>query len=148
MDKPERTLRQRALEFLARREYSRAELARRLAPHAGSEDELQALLDELSTRKQLSDERYAEAKVNVLARKFGTARILHELKAKGIRGELADRAVAEAQSSELDRAREAWQRKFSGLPTTREEYARHARFLQGRGFSFDTIRTVLKRDSE
>ena len=62
--------------------------------------------------------------------------------------ELAERAVAEAQSSELDRAREAWQRKFSGLPTTREEYARHARFLQGRGFSFDTIRTVLKRDSE
>jgi len=40
----ERSLRERALGFLARREHSRTELRRKLAPHAESPEELDALL--------------------------------------------------------------------------------------------------------
>jgi regulatory protein len=146
--KLERTLRQRALELLARREYSRAELARRLAPHAASPEELDSLLESLCDKKQLSDERYAQMRTHVLSRKFGAARIRHELKVKGIEGGLAQRMLEESESSELERARAVWQRKFRAAPSIREERARHARFLQSRGFSFDIIKAVLKVDAD
>ena len=58
-------LKARALRHLARREHSRAELARKLAPHAESPAALGQLLDALAARRQLSDERYAEALANV-----------------------------------------------------------------------------------
>ena len=60
MDEPDTpgALKARALRYLVRREHSRAELARKLAPHAESREALEGLLDELVSRKQLSDERY------------------------------------------------------------------------------------------
>lgn len=129
--------------MLARREYSRAELARRLARFSPNDAELQDLLAALSERGQLSDERYAEARSHVLSRKYGAARIVNELKSKGIEGELLERMAAGAKESELERARAAWRRKFHSSPASREEKARQIRFLQSRGFSFETIRAVL-----
>ena len=129
--------------MLARREYSRAELARRLARYSSNEAELQDLLAALTGRGQLSDERYAEARSHVLSRKYGAARIVNELKSKGIEGELLERMAAGAKESELERARAAWRRKFDSAPASREEKARQIRFLQSRGFSFETIRAVL-----
>jgi len=48
------SLKARALALLSRREYSRLELARKLAPHAQDRDALEALLDELAQQKWLS----------------------------------------------------------------------------------------------
>ena len=129
--------------MLARREYSRAELARRLAHHAQSDAELEELLAALAEKRQLSDERYAEARSHALSRKYGAARIVNELKSKGIEGDLLERMAAGAKEGELERARSAWRRKFRTAPASREEKARHIRFLQSRGFSFDVIRSVL-----
>ena len=57
-------LKVRALRFLTRREHSHAELAGKLAPHAESPQALEAVLDDLAQRKQLSDERYAETRAH------------------------------------------------------------------------------------
>ena len=139
----EPSLRERALRLLARREHSRAELARKLEEHARSEDDLEALLDDLSRRKLLSDERYAESRAHALSRKFGAARIAHELRAKGLDKELAEQASGAARATEVERAREVWRRKFRNAPGTREERMRQMRFLRSRGFSFDAIRAVV-----
>jgi regulatory protein len=136
------TLRERAIRLLAGREHTRAELARKLAGHAGPEDDLSALLDELEQRGQLSESRYAEARARQLSRKFGAARIAQDLRGKGLTKEAAEVAAAAARATELERAREVWSRKFGAPPDTREERARQIRFLQSRGFSFDAIRTV------
>jgi regulatory protein len=144
----EPTLRERALRLLARREHSRAELARKLQPHLAPEDDLGALLDELARRKQLSDERYAESRANALSRKFGAARIAQELRARGVDKGLAEGAVAAARSTEVERARAVWARKFRKAPQSREERARQMRFLQSRGFSFDAIRAVIRGADE
>ena len=142
------TLRERALRLLARREHSRAELARKLRPHLVPEDDLEAVLDELSKRKQLSDERYAESRAHALSRKFGSARIAHELRAKGVDKGLAEGAAAAARSTEVERARAVWTKKFRSAAATREERARQMRFLQSRGFSFDAIRAVIRAADE
>ena len=136
-------LKARALRHLARREHSRAELSRKLAPHAESAEALLFLLDELEKRKQLSDERYAEVRSNWMARKYGAAKIRQDLKAKGVADEVAARISTE---DELQRARAILARKYRDVATTREEKARRMRFLQSRGFSFDTIRGVMRID--
>jgi regulatory protein len=146
--KKQATLRERALRLLARREHSRAELARKLRPHVVAEDDLDALLDDLTRRKQLSEERYAESRANTLSRKFGAARIAQELRSKGLDKELAGRAVEAARSTEVERARAVWLRKFRTAPLTREERAKQMRFLQSRGFSFDAIRAVIRGADE
>ena len=142
------TLRERALRLLARREHSRAELGRKLAVHVAPEDDLETLLEDLQRRKLLSDERYAESRAHALSRKFGAARIAHELRAKGLDKGLADRAGAAARATEVERARAVWLRKFRTAPATREERARQMRFLQSRGFSFDAIRAVVRAAGE
>jgi regulatory protein len=146
--KKQPTLRERALRLLARREHSRAELGRKLAARVEPEDDLEALLDDLSRGKLLSDERYAESRAHALSRKFGAARIAHELRATGLDKELAQRTAAAARATEVERARAVWARKFRTAPTTREERARQMRFLQSRGFSFDAIRAVIQGADE
>ena len=143
MDKPDTPaeLKARALRHLVRREHSRAELARKLAPHAESDEALACVLDLLLSRKQQSDERYAEERARSLARKYGVARIRHDLKSKGVAEGIVERVAATAD--ELERARQILARKYRSGAATREERARRARFLQGRGFSYDTIRNVL-----
>lgn len=133
-------LKVRALRHLARREHSRAELARKLASHAESPAALEQLLDALAARKQLSDERYAEARARQLARKYGAARIRADLKAKGVAAEVAARVSSDG---ELERARAILSRKYPSNAGTREDIARRMRFLQSRGFSHDTIRKLL-----
>ncbi len=136
------TLRERALRLLARREHSLAELAGKLRGYA-SPEELEALLEDLSQRRLLSDERYAESRAHALSRKYGAARIVHELRAKGLDKALAEQASGTARTTEVERAREVWRRKFRVAAKTREERAKQMRFLRSRGFSFDAIRAVL-----
>ena len=130
----------RALRHLARREHSRAELARKLAPHAPSRDALDGLLDQLVSRKQLSDERYAEERARTLSRKYGPAKIRHDLGSQGIAEDIVERVCA---GDELERARSILGRKYRDPASTREERARRARFLQSRGFSMDVIARLL-----
>ncbi len=136
-------LKARALRHLARREHSRAELLRKLAPHAESPKALEALLQELIQKKQLSDERYAEARAHWLARKYGAARIREDLKARGVPQALAERV---SSASDLEKARAILARKYRQAATTREETAKRVRFLQARGFSYDVIRSALRVD--
>lgn len=106
------SLRERALRILVRREYSRLELRRRLLEHAASEKELDALLDALEQKKQLSDQRYAESRARVLGRKYSSARIGQELRRQGVGDEDMARAMQDARAADLQRARTIWQRKF------------------------------------
>ena len=136
-------LKARALRHLARREHSRLELERKLAPHAESASLLQDVLSELEGRKLLSNHRFAESRAHVLARKYGAARIRRDLKSKGISHEIAARV---APSDDLERARAILARKYRQPAHDRAEQAKRMRFLQSRGFSYDTIRSVMRVD--
>ena len=138
-------LKVRALRYLARREHSRAELARKLLPHAESPAMLDGVLNELASKRQLSDERYADVRANWLSRKYGAAKIRHDLKAHGVTEAVIERVSAEG---DYERARAIVARKYRGAATTREEKAKRARFLQSRGFSYDVIRRLIDADPE
>jgi regulatory protein len=139
----EQSLLARALGYLARREHSRAELRRKLAPHAESADEVDRLLDELETRKLLSDRRFTEVMARSRGERFGAARVKQELRARGVSDPLVREAVGALSRTELQRAREVWRKKFDAPPADAAERARQMRFLAQRGFSSEVIRRVV-----
>ena len=134
-------LKSRALRHLARREHSRLELGRKLAPHAESESLLEALLTELEGRKLLSNSRFAENRAHVLARKYGSSRIRQDLKSKGVSDDVASRVLP---ADDRQRAIAILSRKYRQPAHTREEQAKRMRFLQSRGFSYEVIRSALR----
>ncbi|MGB9092640.1 MAG: recombination regulator RecX [Gallionella sp.] len=159
--KPEVSLRARALQYLARREYSRAELRGKLLPHVQTDDGfeqandlsgltnpdalLDGLLDDLAERGWLSDQRAVSQLLNAKRSRFGLQRITHELRQRGIAEDLIGAVLPELKETELEAARQVWQRKFGALPQDAREKARQMRFLQSRGFGLDVIFQVLRQ---
>ena len=138
------SLHERALRCLAQREHSRTELAHKLGK-LGSEEEVDAELDRLTELGLLSDVRFADAYVRAKAARFGASRLRLELSRRGVGTEQIVSAIEEnCSDSEFERARDIARRKFAAAPADAREWARQARFLQGRGFSTEIIRRVLK----
>ncbi|AUN95914.1 regulatory protein RecX [Pseudazoarcus pumilus] len=137
-------LRQKALRLLALREHSRAELARKL-DGLGTPDEVEATLERMAELGLQSDRRFAESWVRSKAGRFGTARLRMDLARRGIDADTIVEVLGAADAgTDIERARAVWATKFGTLARDRREWARQARFLQGRGFSTDVIAKLLK----
>ncbi|GAU00597.1 regulatory protein RecX [Burkholderia stabilis] len=142
--KPPRSLKGRALGYLSRREYSRTELARKLAPYVGEDESVEPVLDALEKDGWLSDARFAESLVHRRASRVGVARIVSELKRHAVGDTLVEEVNAQLRETEWARAQAVWRKKFGALPQTPAERAKQARFLAARGFSSSTIVKLLK----
>ena len=134
------------MEYLAKREYSHYELGQKLKPFAEESDDIEALLEDFKVRGWLSDARFTEQIVHARQAKFGSAKIAHELREKGVSDELIAEAIGEVKTGELENAHEVWRKKFNASPQNREEWAKQARFLQSRGFGFEIIKKVLNSE--
>jgi len=136
-------LRQRALDYLGKREYSYVELGKKLQPFAEENDDIVAILEDFKKRGWLSDARFTEQLIHARKVKFGSARVANELREKGVANDLIETAVAAIQENELENAFAVCRKKYKDSPKSREDWARQARFLQSRGFGFDVIKKVL-----
>jgi len=135
--------RERALALLARREHSRAELARKLNVADCDGTEVEALLDEFEAKNWLSDRRFAESWVADHRSKAGSVKLAYELRQRGVTDNIIEAVLGEIRDSEIDRAREVWQKKFGTPPADLTEKAKQMRFLQGRGFAPEAIWRVV-----
>lgn len=140
----------RALRYLARREYSRMELKRKLSAHDRSvaPEILAELLDKLEHEGLLSTERAAEQIIRARRSRFGSKRIIHALKEKGIDEACIQEALPSLKETEQDAAFAVWQKKFGKAPDSEEERGKQMRFMMNRGFSIDVIRRVLLQACE
>ena len=138
------SLKGRALRYLAMREHSRAELANKLAAHVEEGDDLDAMLSELESKGFISAERVVDSVIHTKAARFGARRVAQELRHKGVDAELIANAMDRLRSTELQRARDVWQRRFGAQPSTPQERAKQMRFLASRGFGGDVVRQVLQ----
>jgi regulatory protein len=150
--KPQVSLRQRALDYLAKREYSVVELAQKLSTVAKQyeldTEEIPGILEDFKKRNWVSDTRFTEQILHARKSKFGSARIAHELREKGISDELISEAVQDVKENELANAKAVWRKKYNATPSSREEWAKQARFLQSRGFGFEIIKKVINEQED
>lgn len=146
MNKPalQPSLKGRALRLLSQREHSRTELERKLAAHETEPGQLARALDELQARGFISEERVIESVIHRRAGKLGAARVRQELLAKGLDGHAVALAMEGLRSTEAERAREVWARKFGEPATDPKEKARQIRFLLSRGFAAEVVRRIVQ----
>lgn len=137
-----------AMDCLARREHSVAELRRKLAARDFTPEAIDATLADLEREGLLSDARFASAFVAARHRRGqGPTRLKAELSQRGLTGELIAAALDGVDWH--DAARAARTKKFGPeLPAAYKEKARQARFLQYRGFDGDQISQALAGEWE
>lgn len=142
-----------AVASLARKMRTVAELKRLLRARASHDDDgtlaVEAVIAKLKEQKYLNDTRYAAAysQYRLSNEKFGRRRVISDLKAKGVHGEVIERAVGSAYDdiNEEKLARQFLDRKRLHKPQNERESARVFRMLLRAGFSTSTIFKVLKR---
>ena len=144
--------RELAIRLLARREHSARELAHKLAARGCAADTIEQVLAELRDEGLQSDARFAEAHVHArLQRGYGPLRIRAELAERGIDEHLAEQALSPWADEWAERARAEWRKRFGRAPRDRREWARQARFLQGRGYPTGLVSRLMneiERDTE
>ena len=137
------SLKGRALRLLSQREHSRLELERKLKPFEETPGELAEALDFLQAKDFINEQRVVESVVNRRAAKLGASRVRQELQAKGLPVEAITQAVQEMRSTELERAREVWRKKFGAPPADQAARVKQVRFLVSRGFSPEVVSKVV-----
>jgi regulatory protein len=137
------SLKGRALRLLSQREHSRFELERKLKPFEETPGELAEALDFLQAKDFINEQRVVESVVNSRSRKLGASRVRQELQAKGLPVEAIAQAVQEMRSTELERAREVWRKKYGESPVDQAARVKQVRFLVSRGFAPEVVKRVV-----
>ena len=137
------SLKGRALRLLSMREHSRQELERKLKPFEETPGELAEALDFLQAKDFINEQRVVESVVNSRSRKLGASRVRQELQAKGLPAEAIAEAVQTMRSTELERAREVWRKKFGEPPVDQSGRVKQVRFLISRGFAAEVVKRVV-----
>jgi regulatory protein len=146
------SLKGRALRALAAREHSRAELVRKLAHFETTPGELAQILDELTAKDFISEQRVADSLAYRRGAKLGTARVVQELKSKGVDAHAVQEAATALKATEYERAREVWRKKFGpalaahSAALVNTDRLKQMRFLASRGFAPEVIRRVVGGD--
>lgn len=135
------------MNLLARREHSRAELCQKLQAKGFDKSAVDEVVTELAQEGLQSDARFTESFIRQRLRDgYGPLRISQELRQRGIEEADMGAAVIEFAESWDELLQQVYARKYSeGAHMTRAEWAKRARFLLQRGFSYELVRALERR---
>ena len=138
------------MDYLARREHGRAELATKLGQAGFEPDVVETTIEQLVADGLQSDARFVEAWVSSrIGQCKGPERIRAELRQRQVAEAAIDEGIAAAAADWVGLARAARQRKFgSELPGDFPARAKQMRFLQYRGFEADQVRAAVSTDDD
>lgn len=143
------SLREKAMDYLSRREHSRVELKKKLLEKQFSETDIDTVLDKLATDNLQSDARFAESYVH--SRKlagFGPKRIELELRERGVAQIIIDEAVDARSTAWQAQLKSVWRKKFARTANTTQNKQQQFRFLFYRGYTSEAISTCLSDEWE
>ena len=140
--------RNRALSWLARREYGCQELIRKLVQRGCAEEDATRIVAALAAEGSVSDERFIEALLHVRrVRGYGPLYIRRELEEKGIARGMIERWLDAGSRDWVEDVKRVNKKKYGEKqPGTLAERAKRTRFLQSRGFTHEQIRQALGSD--
>ena len=129
-------IRRTAMDLLARREHSYAEMLRKLRQRGAATELAEIELDRLQEQGLLSDERFCEAYVYSRSQRgYGPVRLREELRQRGVAERLIDEVLQDNAWDWGALAQTAFAKRFpEGQATDLKERAKQQRFMQYRGF--------------
>jgi len=142
----ESSIRNKAMDLLARREHSAQELRQKLKTREYDTDAIDEILQVLKEDRLQSDERFTESYVN---HRFnagvGPLKIRYELRQKGVSDRLVDEFL-EPLSDQWDElmTRQRVRKYGEPIPDDYAERMKQARFLQNRGFSPESVMRLFR----
>lgn len=139
------TARNRALNWLARREHSGQQIRQKLARIGCPEAVAESLIRQLGEEGLLSDERYAEMLSRTrFNRGFGPVRVRAELRSQGVDDETIAQYAKLDEETLLQQARAALEKRFGGMRADdQKSRAQQVRFLAYKGFPSEVIFRAL-----
>ncbi len=141
---PAPSLMGRALRYLSRREHSQQELRKKLLPYAEAEQELDELLEKLQKQGWLSDERFAEGLARRKSDRYGSLKIVDELKQNHIDLATVHRLRDQLKETDPQRAWDLWHKKFHGeLAKEPKDRAKQIRYLVSKGFPLEVVSKII-----
>ncbi len=134
------SLNERAMNLLARREHSVAELVTKLSTDF-EYDDIISVISKLTAANLQSDERFAENYLRYRSQRgFGYQKIRQELKERGVDAELISNTLAESDIDWFALAAGVRCKRFGEQqPEDYKDRAKQQRFLQYRGFTHEQI---------
>ena len=145
MKKP-KSIRNTAMNLLARREHSANELIQKLKQRDFEQNEILRAIEELQADNLQSDARFAESFINQRVNAgYGPIRIRHELRQKGVAEELVDAILEHFDGKWQELMLQQKIRKFGAeIPDEYAQKMKQARFLQNRGFSPESVMRLFR----
>lgn len=143
-----KTIRQKALYVLARREYSYWELLQKLNQQFDDEKIIVSVLDQLKRERLLDDARFADAFIRMRSgRGYGPVRIQMDLRNRGIAEDQITTLMENRSEEWILLAATVRQKRFGKIiPKDLATRAKQMRFLQYRGFTHDQIKAAFYQD--
>lgn len=136
------SIREKAMDYLSRREHSRVELKKKLLLKDFLPDEIDSALDKLAKDDLQSDDRFAQNYVRYRQQLgFGPKRIELELRARGISENLIEHYVDARNTEWKKQIKSLWRKKFSD---TLKNQQQQFRFLLYRGYAAEDISQLLR----
>lgn len=143
-----RSTRNKAMDFLARREHSRQELAQKLRQRLPEATDIVAVLDKLASENLQSDSRFAESFMRVRRDAgYGPLKIRRELQHRGVAETIIDDTFSTLAIDWQLQLQRLNQKKYGdGVTSDRKELAKKSRFFQQKGYPYELIRFALQAD--
>lgn len=140
------SLKSAAVELLARRDYSRHELTRKLSPRTTQPQLLQQVLDELVEKGWQSDQRFAQLYARSRCQRgHGPMRIRQDMRQKGLADTLISQTLESLDIDWFELALEAAQKKINSLANDPKWREKLYRFLGYRGFLSEQIQVAIEQ---
>ena len=141
-------LRQQALKYLTRREYSAQELQQRLVLKGFDSELVKAQIEELGQQGLQSDSRFAENYMRFRREKgFGPIRIQQELQQRGVSQDLIELHTNVNDPQWLDYLKKVRDKRFGdSQPQDLKQRSQQVRYLLYRGFSQNQIERLIADD--
>ncbi len=140
--------REKALELLSLREHGSGELRTKLMQKGYEKAVIAEVLDYLKEKNYLNDERFADlfSQELIQRKQFGPMKVKEKLFQRGMSSSLIQNILLNYdRETQVENCRFHFLKKFKTNTSfeNREEKAKAVRFLQGKGFGWDVINSVI-----
>lgn len=144
-------LRNRALYWLSKKEYSIHDFAKKLDNVCEISGLKNELLEDFIKRDWLNEQRYMASFVRMkLSAGLGLNRIKQELQSHGIKSSDAELYLEALETDWFAQAQSTYDKKYGSKPLDKKDFkekAKRFRFMQYRGFSPDQINYAIEHQS-